>query len=65
MVAKFFVSLQKKETCLISISMQKQDRTKILNSNYFKNLSLLLKMPKQLGEYVIIYFTMYILVRTL
>lgn len=63
-VAKFFVSLQKKEVCLISISMQTQDRTKILNSNYFKNLSLLLKVPKWLGD-MVIYFTMYILVRTL
>lgn len=63
-VAKFFVSLQKKEVCLISISMQTQDRTKILNSNYFKNLSLLLKVTKWLGD-MVIYFTMYILVRTL
>lgn len=36
--------------------MQTQDRTKIVNSNYLKNLSLLLKMPKQLGEHVVIYF---------
>lgn len=64
-VANFLVCLQKKETSYISLSMKTQDRTKVLNLLYFKNLSLFPKMPKQLGEHMVIYFMMHIFVRTL